>query len=231
MLNAHLRFGWLHLTRDNGRSLQVRLDRFIAEPPASRHDTAKAHLISVLGGDTQIAAISAALSEATPFLVEGPDVPLVRASFMTKKPQSYRASLQIPGRNRAIRHLVALSEELSTGAPNLVLADSRPDFAWRAVCQRLGLPGTPEWTEWFDQQLILRSAVRPLLGIGCAPILITADRGEILRWMGEGAASGVLDLPLDNRAITWPTTTLQKVFQLESPETAATTNPTASSVA
>jgi hypothetical protein len=215
MLNAHLRFGWLHVDKDNGKSFRVRLDRFIAEPATGRYDTAKAHLISVVGGDTQIAAISAALSEGKTFRVEGPELKQVYASFMTKKPQTYRASLQIPGRKRAIRHLVASSEELSTGAPKLVLADSSPDFVWRAVCQTLGLPGAPEWAEWFDRQLMSRNAAKPLRGIGCSPVLIARGRDEILSWMGEGVASGALTFPMENQAIAWPTTTLQQVFQLE----------------
>src|SRR3984893_10799836 len=121
MLNAHLRFGWFtfyKVTDKKTTSVKVRLDRFIAEPAANKNQTAKAHLLSVIAGDTQMAAISAALSEATQFTVEGPGLEQTRVSFETKKPQCYRASLLLPGRKRAIRQLIAISEDVAsaTGA-------------------------------------------------------------------------------------------------------------------
>ncbi len=216
MLNAHLRFGWLSVVRDTGKSFRVRLDRLIAERASSRYEIAKAHLISVLGGDTQIAAISAALSDGKTFTIQGPEVAQVDVSFRGEKPRTYRASIQVPGRKRALRHLVAVSEQLTTGLPKLVLADSSPDFVWRAVCESLGLPGTPAWADWFDQQLKYRKSATSLIGIGCSPALITPGRDAILSWLGEAVASGALDLPSENRAISWPATTLQQLFQLES---------------
>src|SRR2546421_746108 len=148
MLNAHLRFGWFSFTKVTGKksaSVRVRLDRFIAEPASNRNEAAKAHLISVVAGDTQMAAISALLSEGSQFMVEGTGISPIRVSFERKKPQSYKGSLQLSGRKRPIRHLVAISEELATGAPKIVLADSSPEFVWSAVAKILGLPGTPEW--------------------------------------------------------------------------------------
>ncbi len=54
MKNAHLRFGWLtyvKCTEKTTTSIKLRLDRFIGEvlPDAPRQ--AKAHLISVIGGE------------------------------------------------------------------------------------------------------------------------------------------------------------------------------------
>ena len=237
MLNAHLRFGWFtfyKVTDKKTTSVKVRLDRFIAEPAANKNQTAKAHLLSVIAGDTQMAAISAALSEATHFMVEGPGLEQIQVSFETKKPQCYRASLQLPGRKRAIRQLIAISEDVAsaTGATKVVLADSSPDFVWSAVAKILGLPGTPEWAEWFHQQLVWRNAVTPLLGIGCAPVLVTAGRDEILSWLGDGVGSGAVALPLENRAIVWPRFDLQQVFQLPPvAEPSASSNPNSISVA
>src|ERR1700752_4183179 len=70
MKNAHLRFGWLTYVKSTEKtttSIKLHLDRFIGEllPDPPRH--AKAHLISVVGGDSQISAISAAIS-----MTEGP---------------------------------------------------------------------------------------------------------------------------------------------------------------
>jgi hypothetical protein len=237
MLNAHLRFGWFNFLKVSDKkttSVRVRLDRFIAEPASNRNEAANAHLLSVIAGDTQMAAISAALSEAIQFTVEGPGLAQIRVSFETKKPQCYRGSLQLPGRKRAIRHLIAISEDLAsaTGATKIVLADSTPDFVWCAVAKILGLPGTPEWAEWFHEQLVWRNAVTPLLGIGCSPVLITASRDEILSWLGDGVSSGALSLPLENRAIAWPKVSLQHVFQLPPvTEPSSRGNPNLTSVA
>jgi hypothetical protein len=218
MLNAHLRFGWLSfvkVTETKTTSVKVRLDRLIAEPASNRTQAGKIHLLSVVAGDTQMAAISAALSETSQFMVEGPDLAPIRVSFETKKPQCYRASLQLPGRKRPIRHLIAVSENLASATgTTIVLADSSPEFVWSATAKILGLPGAPEWAEWFHEQLIWRNAVTPLLGIGCSPILITASRDEILSWLGDGVNSGALSLPLENRAIGWPKFGLHHVFQL-----------------
>ena len=71
MKNAHLRFGWLTYVKSTEKtttSIKLRLDRFIGEVLPDPPRQAKAHLISMIGGDTQIAAVSAAIfSAAVPF--------------------------------------------------------------------------------------------------------------------------------------------------------------------
>lgn len=209
MLNAHRRFGWLNFvkaTEHRTSSFRVRLDRFIAEPAANRNELAKAHLVSVMGGDTQIAAIAAALSDAGRFTIEGPDIESCGLQMSEAKPQTYRATLQLRGRNRPIRHLIAMSQELASPmmVRQVVLADSHPEFVWSALAKMLGLPGMPDWAEWFHDQLTARNAIRPLLGIGCSPVLIKGSREEFLSWLGGGIRSGTLSLPAENRAIHWP---------------------------
>jgi hypothetical protein len=65
MKNAHLRFGWLTYVKSTEKtttSIRLRLDRFIGEVLPDPPRQAKGHLISVIGGDTQVAAVSAAIS-------------------------------------------------------------------------------------------------------------------------------------------------------------------------
>jgi hypothetical protein len=72
MKNAHLRFGWLtyvKATEKTTTSIKLRLDRFIGEVLPDPPRQAKAHFISVIGGDTQISAISAAISMTDRFMV------------------------------------------------------------------------------------------------------------------------------------------------------------------
>ena len=78
MKNAHLRFGWLTYVKSTEKtttSIKLRLDRFIGEVLPDPPRQAKAHLISVIGGDTQVAAVSAAISLGDRFMVEGPGRP------------------------------------------------------------------------------------------------------------------------------------------------------------
>ena len=75
MKNAHLRFGWLTFVKSTEKtttSIKLRLDRFIGEVLPDPPRQAKAHFISVIGGDTQVAAVSAAISMGDRFMVEGP---------------------------------------------------------------------------------------------------------------------------------------------------------------
>ena len=75
MKNAHLRFGWLTYYKRTDKTtttFKLRLDRFIGEVLPGAPRRGKAHLISVVGGDTQIAAVNAAISMDENFQIEGP---------------------------------------------------------------------------------------------------------------------------------------------------------------
>ena len=78
MKNAHVRFGWLTYVKSTEKtmtSIKLHLDRFIGELLPDPPRQAKAHFISVVGGDTQISAIGAAISLGDRFMIEGPEVP------------------------------------------------------------------------------------------------------------------------------------------------------------
>jgi hypothetical protein len=152
MKNAHLRFGWLTYVKSTEKtttSIKLRLDRFIGEvlPDPPRH--AKAHLISVIGGDTQVAAVSAAISLGDRFMVEGPDVQPIRVC-LEQNAQCFKGSVQLAGRKRPLRHLIALSEEFasntaSASSGRTLLASSENGFIWASLAQIHGIPGIPDW--------------------------------------------------------------------------------------
>ena len=99
MNNAHLRFGWLRYvksTEKSATSIKLRLDRFIGELLPDPPRQAKAHLISVIGGDTQIAAVSAAISLGDRFLVEGPDLAPTRVC-LEPNAQCFKGSIPLAG--------------------------------------------------------------------------------------------------------------------------------------
>ena len=114
MKNAHLRFGNLQFTkvlRDTTIDITVRMDRMVAEHD-SESRSAKCHLLSVIGNDQEIAAISAAISEEARFYASGRELNRLMIT-LGKEPTVFRGSISVPGRKRPIRHLVAISEELS----------------------------------------------------------------------------------------------------------------------
>lgn len=148
MKNAHLRFGWpmyVKRTEKTTTSIKLRLDRFIGEMlPDPRH-RAKAHLISGIGGDTQIAAISAAISLGDRFRIEGPEISPIRVC-LERNPQCFKGSIQIPGRKKPLRHLIGMSDELisanrSANTGRLLLAGTDKQFIWASLAQIYGKPG------------------------------------------------------------------------------------------
>jgi hypothetical protein len=116
MKNAHERFGVLEYTKrmkDTTTRIRLRLDRFIGEVEEGKNG--EAHLISVLGGDSDVGAIWAAVIEQNLFTVEAPGIEPVTAS-LGEDPQCFRGTITIAGR-KPIRHLVAISAELAKTRP------------------------------------------------------------------------------------------------------------------
>jgi len=217
MKNAHLRFGWLTYykrTEKTTTTFKLRLDRFIGEVGPDSPRRAKAHLISVIGGDTQIAAVNAAISTDERFQIEGPDVAPIHVS-LGRNAQTYRASLQMTDRKRPLRHLIGISEELMDNAGSTghtILAHSDPAFLWMSLAQIHGLPGIPEWAAWFCTRLEKHRAVIPMLGIGCTPAMVRGDKKMFLRWLGQGVQRGLIAFPASAGRIEWPRLSLAEIF-------------------
>ena len=225
MKNAHLRFGWLTYykrTEKTTTTFKLRLDRFIGEVEPDSPRRAKAHLISIIGGDTQIAAVNAAISMDERFTIEGPDVVPIHVS-LGRNAQTNRASLQLSDRKRPLRHLIGISEELLNNAGTTrrtILAHSDSVFLWMSLAQIHGLPGTPEWADWFCARLEKHRAVIPMLGIGCNPLMVKGDKKMFLRWLGQGVQRGLIAFPTTAGRIEWPRVGLAEIFnqRLSDPE-------------
>ena len=224
MKNAHLRFGWLtyvKVTEKTTTNINFRLDRFIGELLPDSPRQAKAHLISVIGGDTQIAAVSAAISLGDRFMVEGPGVPPVRVC-LERNPLIYKGSLQLSGRKKPLRHLVGLSEELASGSSaatpgKTLLPSSQRGFVWSAVAHLQGIPGVPEWANWFAGELKMHRALESILGIGCSPVVIRANKGQLLDWLSWGVESQAVEFPKENGSIRWPGFNLGEIMETVTP--------------
>jgi len=217
--NAHLRFGWLTFVKSTEKtttSIKLRLDRFIGEILPDPPRQAKAHFISVVGGDTQISAISAAISMADRFMVEGPNVPPARVC-LERNAQCFKGSIQLPGRKKPLRHLIGMSEELISGnrsanAGKLLLAGSGTQFVWSSVADIYGLPGLPHWADWFEDELKTHHAIAPILGVGCDPVTIKGEKEQFLDWLSWGVESGAVRFPDEAGPIRWPAMSIENIF-------------------
>lgn len=217
MKNAHLRFGWLTYSRVMKKTVsrfRVRLDRFIGERQG--HGRVQAHLVSVIGGDTQIAGIAAAIAAQDWFTVDSPGESSWHVS-LGNRAECYRASIQMPG-ERPLRHLVGLSRELAqmTSGNNLeriILADDAEDFMWTAVAQIHGVPGRPEWANWIVAELRRVKALEPLLGIGCTPVLVKGGKGLFMNCVSRGLRSRKLVFPESNGPVLWPRFPIADLFE------------------
>lgn len=217
MKNAHLRFGHMIYTKALKKTttrFKVPLDRFIGETESN--SVVKAHLISVIGGDTQIAALAAAVANADSFTVETPDQAAFRVTLGAKA-QCYRGSIHLEEHKRPLRHLVAISEELSQVATGknterTILFDDASQFVWSALTHLHGLPGMPDWAEWVIDELKRLQAVQPLVGIGCNPILVKGPKGLFMNCITRGLRDGKLHFPENNGSVEWSPMTLSQLL-------------------
>lgn len=212
MKNAHERFGSLQFTKrvkDTTTRIGVHMDRLISEPTKDGRGTATAHLFSVLGSDAEIAALWAAVTEAALFQLGLPGGDAFTAS-LGPEAQCFRGSVTIQGRNRPVRHLVAVSGEMlktRTGADRegkrTILYDNDPTFVLYRVARRFGLPVIPEWASWFVRELERRKAVESLLGLGCSPVLVKGNKARFLGWIGKALKQHVIRIPDGVGAVRW----------------------------
>lgn len=203
MQNAHLRMGkltFVRQTRDTITNVSVHLERLVAERPPDSRTTTDLHLVSVFGGDQDIGGTIAAAHEGLRFQISIGAQEFIGS--VGEKPTVYRASLQIPGRKRPVRHAVILSKtffETTFGARSearrTVLFDSSSDFVLHRLAVRFGLPILPEWAEWFRSELERRRLVESLLGLNCNPIAVKATKLRLLRILGQGVRRRAIEIP------------------------------------
>ena len=219
MKNAHLRFGWLTYVKSTEKtttSIKLRLDRFIGEVLPDPPRQAKAHLISVIGGDKQISAVSAAISLGDRFMVEGPAVQPIRVC-LERNAQCFKGSVQLAGRKKPLRHLIGLSEEFASSntaasSGRTLLPSSENQFIWASLAHIHGIPGIPEWADWLAGELDSHKAIVRTLGIGCSPLLIKGEKEQFLDWLSWGGESEAIKFPAETGSIRWPSLSLTDLF-------------------
>jgi hypothetical protein len=196
------------MMRDTTIDITLRMDRMIAEHDPD-NGSARCHLLSVVGNDQEVAAIAAAIADEAWFYASGPDVNRLMIT-LGKEAEVFRSSMSIPGRRRPLRHLVAISEELSKtragGNPTArrtILCDDDRAFLLYRIGVRFGLPVLPEWNEWFGQMLEHKNTIEPLIGIGCTPVVVKGTKKRFLGWIGHALKRGAVRIPEHGQSGLW----------------------------
>ena len=148
-------------------------------------------------------------------MVEGPDVPPIRVC-LDRNAQCFKGSIQLPARKKPLSHLIGVSEELGSGSMSnsgrTLVAGSDKQFVWASIAHTFGIPGIPEWADWFEGELNTHHAIAPALGIGCNPAIIKGEKEQFLDWLSWGVESGAISFPGRTGSIRWPETGLQSIF-------------------
>lgn len=187
--------------RDTITEVALHMDRLVAEKPTDPRSATQLHLISVFGGDQEVGAVAAAIADEQRFQISLPDGAEF-FGYLGEKPVVYRASLQIPGRKRPMRHLAAVSQTLfgtTLGADGQarrsVLFDGAAEFVLHRLAVRFGLPVLSEWAEWFLSDLERRGLVEELVGLNCSPAAIKGTKLRMLRILSSGIRRRSIAIP------------------------------------
>jgi len=212
MENAHERFGTLEFTKhtkDTTTRVRVHVDRVVLEPARDERGPVGAHLVSMVGGDSEIGALWAAIIEGALLQIHLPGRAAIAASLGLEA-QCFRGSVGVPGRKRPVRHLVAVSAELAKTKPGVdregartILCDADPVFVLYRVASRYGLPVVPDWAPWFTRELNQRKAITSLFGLGCSPVLVKGNKHTFLKWISRALRERLIRIPGQNGAVSW----------------------------
>ena len=146
MQNAHLRLGRLEYIKpavspkSTPTHVTVTMDRLIVEPASDEKQAPRCHLLSIFGGEQEIAAIHAAIADQANFRIAGPDLsPMVIS--LGERAHTFRGLIQAPGRRQSVRHLVSVSQDFVRNAGRRKRAGGPHDCLQR----RAGILGLPSW--------------------------------------------------------------------------------------
>ena len=200
MKNAHERFGELVYIRRSEKTrthIRVHLSAWVGEE-------SKAHLVSVIAGDTEIGALSAAFASHDAFTVIDPDGSEKIVS-LGESPTCFRGAINITGRKRPLKHLVALSQEMTGAASQdrLLLIGDEPAFVWSSLVLHFGLPAVAAWADSFLAELNARKRMQPMMGFGYRGIAVKTNREEMLKLIELGLRKRKIAFPPANGPVSW----------------------------
>ena len=210
MKNAHERFGRLAYQRRSEKTatnIRVYMDAFVGD------ERGEAHLVSIVGGDVEVGALSAAFANGDSFAAIDP-AGFERIVSLGAKPLCFHGSIVIAGRKRPLRHLVACSQEIADTTANgkVILIGTDSAFIWSSLVRHYGLPARPEWGPWMIAQLCQQKRIQDLPSFGYSGVAVKATRKELLALLRRGLRSKNLRFPECNGAVEWPEIQLTKTI-------------------
>lgn len=219
MKNAHLRTAAVELriaTEHTATRVRAFSDRFAIDGDN------QAHMLSIFGGDSEIAAMAGAIATGLSVTITLPDGG-TRQIYMGEKTVTYRSHLRAPGSARPVRHLLAFSKDVASNGQlgQVYLLEDNPALIWAATTSFLGVPATPAWAVPGVEWLRRKEKIENLDGFNCSPIRISVQREELLEWVGRGVKRGRLHFPESNGPILWPDYTLDNNFRAQDAAAAA----------
>jgi hypothetical protein len=88
-------------------------------------------------------------------------------------------------------------------ASHTVLYDNDPQFLAYRLGLRFGVPMLPEWSTWIANELRRRNIVRRLIGVGCSPVLVHADKQLLLKIISAGLKTHKITIPENSPIACW----------------------------
>ena len=151
MKNAHLRLGSLLFKKYSEKlnastNVTTWCDRYVC-------DDNQLHIVSFFGGDTEMAAFSAAIQDGRQ-LGAGFAGHSTFYRSLGANAKCYKSQIQVPARKRKLVHIVAISETL--------LLNGTPQAIWDTLVYIFGLPAAPDWAEWIYDRLDDSGMIEPL---------------------------------------------------------------------
>jgi hypothetical protein len=61
----------------------------------------------------------------------------------------------------------------------------------------------PEWAGWFNEELTRRGAIKPLIGLGCSPVLVSGTKKLFLKWIRSALRQKRIEVPDRNGPVRW----------------------------
>jgi hypothetical protein len=200
--NAHTRIGRIECAIERKKAstrVAAHFERFAIDKQGH------AHMVSIFGNDAEIAALQAAILTDIPLTAITPDGKYHTLRF-GEKAATYKGHIQIQGRQRPLRHLLAFSRAiLQNGTEGKVyLLNQDPGLVWATIVSYLGLPGVPEWADAAISWLRRSGKLIEMEGYQCEPLAVSTTREEMLEWIGANVKAKDIPFPEYAGPIFWP---------------------------
>src|SRR5258708_19639793 len=92
------------------------------------------------------------------------------------------------------------SGKTSAGSGRTLLAGSDKRFVWASITHIYGIPGIPEWADWFADELDTHRALIHALGIGCDPVIVKVTKDPFLHCLSSCIESAPIPFPTHTRS-------------------------------